>query len=72
MGDFPVHQMTPRLLPNPAASPSAENQLEGGQVRGLVVQLDEAARLEQFHHIGSFGTGREGGATGVLRKREWC
>ena len=47
---LPVDQTPPGLLTHTAAAAPAADQLEGGEILGLVAQLDEGAGLKQFQH----------------------
>jgi hypothetical protein len=47
VGHLPLHPLPPGLLPYPAAAAAAVDQLERGQVAGVVDQLHEAAGTEQ-------------------------
>ena len=65
---LPVHQRSPGLLAHPAAAAAAVNQLEGGQVVGLIAQFHETAGLEQFHHVaGGAALGGTVGRAGCVR-----
>jgi hypothetical protein len=60
--DFPLHLGAPGLLAHPAAAAAAAQQLEGGQVGGLVAQPHKTARVQQLQHVGRWlGVGAGGG-----------
>ena len=52
VGNFPVDELTPGLLANPAAASPALNELKRGKVGGLVDQPHKRAGSEQLHHVG--------------------
>ena len=64
MGHLPVHSKSPGLLTHPAASSLALDQLEGGQVVGVIMEEHETAGAQQMHQL---ATGRWSGG-GQKRK----
>ena len=62
MGHLPVHPPSPGLLAHPAAAAVALDQLEGGQVVGMVVEEHETAGAQQCHHLAT-GRSSSGGGT---------
>ena len=48
---FPLHMCSPGLLTHQATTATAVNHLEGGEVRGVVIERDKAARVKQFKHF---------------------
>ena len=64
MGHLPVHPPSPGLLAHPAASALALDQLEGGQVVGMVVEEHETAGAQQCHHLAQ---GRSSGGGGTRK-----
>jgi len=51
VGHLPVHSQSPGLLTHPAAASLALDQLEGGQVVGMVLEEHETAGVQQGHHL---------------------
>ena len=61
VGNLPVNTASPGLLPHPAGPPLTLDQLEGGQVGGMVAEKHETAWTQQRHHLAiglSMGWGR--------------
>jgi len=53
VGHLPMHPPSPGLLTHPAASALAVDQLERGQVVGVVMEEHEAAGVQQGHQLAS-------------------
>jgi hypothetical protein len=67
VGHLPVHPQSPGLLAHPAAAAVALDQLEGGQVVGMVVEEHETAGVKQGHHLatGRWCSGGQARKTGL-------
>ena len=71
--DLPLHEGAPGLLLDPAAPSAAAQQLERRQIRGLIAQFHEAARLQQLDHLRVMGVGCTGhGGPPRLRHPQEC
>ena len=63
MGHLLLNKLSPGLLSDPAAAATAMDQLERGQVLGMVRQTNKGSRPEQLKHLawlpvmGAAGTG---------------
>ena len=52
---LPIARGIPRIAGAPSSVPRGNEELEGRQVAGLVIEPHKAARQQQRHHLGGFG-----------------
>ena len=53
VGHLQLDQLAPGLLPDPAATATTMDQLEGGQVVGMIRKKHEGSWPQQLEHLGS-------------------
>ena len=51
MFHLPLHMLSPGLLSHLAETAPAFDHLEGGKIAGVVLDGDEGAGVQKFHHI---------------------